>query len=60
LLPWYFSLFGGAAAGRYHGWFEEMFRAIYRIVTYHTFDSAMAGNVGVQSSAINLQGFGKR
>jgi magnesium transporter len=56
-LPWLvLGLFGGAAAAVIMGGFEEMFRAYTVLFLFTPLIAAMAGNVGVQSSAIIVQG----
>ena len=56
-LPWLIlGLFGGAAAAVIMGGFEEMFRAYTVLFLFTPLIAAMAGNVGVQSSAIIVQG----
>ncbi len=56
-LPWLIlGLFGGAAAAVIMGGFEEMFRKYTVLFLFTPLIAAMAGNVGVQSSAIIVQG----
>lgn len=56
-LPWLIlGLFGGAAAAVIMGGFEEMFRQYTILFLFTPLIAAMAGNVGVQSSAIIVQG----
>jgi magnesium transporter len=56
-LPWLIlGLFGGAAAAVIMGGFEEMFRKYTILFLFTPLIAAMAGNVGVQSSAIIVQG----
>ncbi|OQD43604.1 magnesium transporter [Croceivirga radicis] len=56
-LPWLIlGLFGGAAAAVIMGGFEEMFKAYTILFLFTPLIAAMAGNVGVQSSAIIVQG----
>ena len=56
-LPWLIlGLFGGAAAAYIMGGFEEMFRKYTVLFLFTPLIAAMAGNVGVQSSAIIVQG----
>ena len=56
-LPWLIlGLFGGAAAAVIMGNFEEMFRQYTVLFLFTPLIAAMAGNVGVQSSAIIVQG----
>ena len=56
-LPWLIlGLFGGAAAALIMGGFEEMFRKYTVLFLFTPLIAAMAGNVGVQSSAIIVQG----
>ncbi len=56
-LPWLvLGLFGGAAAAVIMGGFEEMFRQYTILFLFTPLIAAMAGNVGVQSSAIIVQG----
>ena len=56
-LPWLIlGLFGGAAAAVIMGGFEEMFREYTVLFLFTPLIAAMAGNVGVQSSAIIVQG----
>jgi len=56
-LPWLIlGLFGGAAAAVIMGGFEEMFRQYTVLFLFTPLIAAMAGNVGVQSSAIIVQG----
>lgn len=56
-LPWLIlGLFGGAAAALIMGEFEEMFRSYTVLFLFTPLIAAMAGNVGVQSSAIIVQG----
>ncbi|NHF60630.1 magnesium transporter [Flavobacteriaceae bacterium TP-CH-4] len=56
-LPWLIlGLFGGAAAAVIMGGFEEMFRRYTVLFLFTPLIAAMAGNVGVQSSAIIVQG----
>ncbi|MEN1784191.1 MAG: magnesium transporter [Bacteroidota bacterium] len=56
-LPWLIlGLFGGAAAALIMGGFEEMFRKYTILFLFTPLIAAMAGNVGVQSSAIIVQG----
>ncbi|MFS4418422.1 magnesium transporter [Maribacter sp. 2307ULW6-5] len=56
-LPWLIlGLFGGAAAAVIMGGFEEMFSTYTVLFLFTPLIAAMAGNVGVQSSAIIVQG----
>ncbi len=56
-LPWLIlGLFGGAAAALIMGGFEEMFKKYTVLFLFTPLIAAMAGNVGVQSSAIIVQG----
>lgn len=56
-LPWLIlGLFGGAGAALIMGNFEEMFRQYTVLFLFTPLIAAMAGNVGVQSSAIIVQG----
>ncbi|NJB36414.1 MULTISPECIES: magnesium transporter [Flavobacteriaceae] len=56
-LPWLIlGLFGGAAAAMIMGGFEEMFKKYTILFLFTPLIAAMAGNVGVQSSAIIVQG----
>lgn len=56
-LPWLIlGLFGGAAAAYIMGGFEEMFKTYTVLFLFTPLIAAMAGNVGVQSSAIIVQG----
>jgi magnesium transporter len=56
-LPWLvLGLFGGAGAAVIMGGFEEMFRQYTVLFLFTPLIAAMAGNVGVQSSAIIVQG----
>ncbi|MBS9462744.1 magnesium transporter [Flagellimonas sp. 389] len=56
-LPWLIlGLFGGAAAAYIMGGFEEMFSKYTVLFLFTPLIAAMAGNVGVQSSAIIVQG----
>ncbi len=56
-LPWLIlGLFGGAAAAVIMGGFEEMFKKYTILFLFTPLIAAMAGNVGVQSSAIIVQG----
>ena len=56
-LPWLIlGLFGGAAAAFIMGNFEEMFQEYIELFLFTPLIAAMAGNVGVQSSAIIVQG----
>ena len=56
-LPWLIlGLFGGAGAAVIMGGFEEMFRQYTVLFLFTPLIAAMAGNVGVQSSAIIVQG----
>jgi len=56
-LPWLIlGLFGGAAAAYIMGNFEDMFREYTVLFLFTPLIAAMAGNVGVQSSAIIVQG----
>ncbi|WP_430908234.1 magnesium transporter [Maribacter sp. 2-571] len=56
-LPWLIlGLFGGAGAAMIMGGFEEMFREYTVLFLFTPLIAAMAGNVGVQSSAIIVQG----
>lgn len=56
-LPWLIlGLFGGAGAAVIMGGFEEMFREYTVLFLFTPLIAAMAGNVGVQSSAIIVQG----
>lgn len=56
-LPWLIlGLFGGAAAAVIMSGFEEMFREYTVLFLFTPLIAAMAGNVGVQSSAIIVQG----
>jgi len=56
-IPWLIlGLFGGAAAAVIMGGFEEMFRKYTVLFLFTPLIAAMAGNVGVQSSAIIVQG----
>ncbi len=56
-LPWLIlGLFGGAAAAVIMGGFEEMFSKYTVLFLFTPLIAAMAGNVGVQSSAIIVQG----
>ena len=56
-LPWLIlGLFGGAAAAMIMGGFEEMFKTHTVLFLFTPLIAAMAGNVGVQSSAIIVQG----
>lgn len=56
-LPWLIlGLFGGAAAAVIMGNFEEMFQKYTVLFLFTPLIAAMAGNVGVQSSAIIVQG----
>jgi magnesium transporter len=56
-LPWLIlGLFGGGAAAVIMGGFEEMFSRYTVLFLFTPLIAAMAGNVGVQSSAIIVQG----
>lgn len=56
-LPWLIlGLFGGVGAALIMGNFEEMFRQYTVLFLFTPLIAAMAGNVGVQSSAIIVQG----
>jgi magnesium transporter len=56
-LPWLIlGLFGGAGAAVIMGGFEEMFQQYTILFLFTPLIAAMAGNVGVQSSAIIVQG----
>ncbi|MFS4454895.1 magnesium transporter [Maribacter sp. 2304DJ31-5] len=56
-LPWLIlGLFGGAGAAVIMGGFEEMFSKYTTLFLFTPLIAAMAGNVGVQSSAIIVQG----
>lgn len=56
-LPWLIlGLFGGAGAAVIMGGFEEMFKQYTILFLFTPLIAAMAGNVGVQSSAIIVQG----
>ena len=56
-LPWLIlGLFGGAGAALIMGGFEEMFKTYTVLFLFTPLIAAMAGNVGVQSSAIIVQG----
>ena len=56
-LPWLIlGLFGGGAAAVIMGNFEEMFSKYTVLFLFTPLIAAMAGNVGVQSSAIIVQG----
>jgi magnesium transporter len=56
-LPWLIlGLFGGAGAAVIMGGFEEMFREYTVLFLFTPLIAAMAGNGGVQSSAIIVQG----
>ena len=56
-IPWLIlGLFGGAAAAYIMGNFEELFREYLVLFLFTPLIAAMAGNVGVQSSAIIVQG----
>jgi magnesium transporter len=56
-LPWLIlGLFGGAGAAVIMGGFEEMFKTYTVLFLFTPLIAAMAGNVGVQSSAIIVQG----
>ncbi|MFT5736133.1 MAG: magnesium transporter [Maribacter sp.] len=56
-LPWLIlGLFGGAGAALIMGGFEEMFKQYSILFLFTPLIAAMAGNVGVQSSAIIVQG----
>jgi magnesium transporter len=56
-LPWLIlGLFGGGAAAVIMGGFEEIFREYTILFLFTPLIAAMAGNVGVQSSAIIVQG----
>jgi magnesium transporter len=56
-LPWLIlGLFGGAGAAIIMGGFEEMFKQYTILFLFTPLIAAMAGNVGVQSSAIIVQG----
>ncbi|KPM32327.1 Mg/Co/Ni transporter MgtE / CBS domain [Croceitalea dokdonensis DOKDO 023] len=56
-LPWLIlGLFGGGAAAMIMGGFEEMFSKYTVLFLFTPLIAAMAGNVGVQSSAIIVQG----
>lgn len=56
-LPWLIlGLFGGAGAAVIMSGFEEMFREYTVLFLFTPLIAAMAGNVGVQSSAIIVQG----
>lgn len=56
-LPWLIlGLFGGAGAAVIMGSFEEMFKQYTILFLFTPLIAAMAGNVGVQSSAIIVQG----
>lgn len=56
-LPWLIlGLFGGAAAALIMGGFENMFKKYTILFLFTPLIAAMAGNVGVQSSAIIVQG----
>ncbi|WP_350284534.1 magnesium transporter [uncultured Croceitalea sp.] len=56
-LPWLIlGLFGGGAAAVIMGGFEEMFSKYTVLFLFTPLIAAMAGNVGVQSSAIIVQG----
>lgn len=56
-IPWLIlGLFGGAAAAVIMGNFEEMFQKYTVLFLFTPLIAAMAGNVGVQSSAIIVQG----
>lgn len=56
-LPWLIlGLFGGVGAAVIMGGFEEMFKTYTVLFLFTPLIAAMAGNVGVQSSAIIVQG----
>lgn len=56
-LPWLIlGLFGGAGAALIMGGFEQMFKQYTILFLFTPLIAAMAGNVGVQSSAIIVQG----
>lgn len=56
-LPWLFlGLIGGVGAAAIMGGFEEMIRDYAVLFFFTPLIAAMAGNVGVQSSAIMVQG----
>ena len=56
-LPWLIlGLFGGGAAAVIMGGFEDMFSKYTVLFLFTPLIAAMAGNVGVQSSAIIVQG----
>ena len=56
-LPWLvLGLFGGLAAARIMGGFEEALNSFPVLFFFTPLIAAMAGNVGVQSSAIIVQG----
>lgn len=56
-IPWLIlGLFGGAAAAVIMGNFEDMFKTYTVLFLFTPLIAAMAGNVGVQSSAIIVQG----
>ena len=56
-LPWLIlGLFGGVGAALIMGGFEEMFKKYTVLFLFTPLIAAMAGNVGVQSSAIIVQG----
>ncbi|MDH3699119.1 MAG: magnesium transporter, partial [Flavobacteriaceae bacterium] len=56
-LPWLFlGLIGGVGAAAIMGGFEEMIREHAILFFFTPLIAAMAGNVGVQSSAIIVQG----
>jgi magnesium transporter len=56
-IPWLIlGLFGGAGAAVIMGNFEEMFKTYTVLFLFTPLIAAMAGNVGVQSSAIIVQG----
>lgn len=56
-LPWLIlGLFGGAGAAVIMGGFEEIFKTYTVLFLFTPLIAAMAGNVGVQSSAIIVQG----
>jgi len=56
-LPWLIlGLFGGIGAAAIMGSFEEVLQEHYVLLLFTPLIAAMAGNVGVQSSAIIVQG----
>ena len=56
-LPWLIlGLFGGVGAAAIMGGFEEVLKEHYVLLLFTPLIAAMAGNVGVQSSAIIVQG----